>query len=100
MFPALPHRRPPSRRTRRPISEFRAIEHPHAELVGRDYELQDVLSRIAASLGTAEQIGTPEEHDERLSSIEAEAAPYVLALLLEIQRLDAIVINLRRRRVR
>jgi hypothetical protein len=95
--PALRHRRPPivhkkQRQRRRPSPGYR-----HADLVGRDYELQDVLDRIAADLQAVEHIRTP-EHDDRLTLIEAELAPYALALFYEILHLDGLLIGKHRRR--
>lgn len=61
---ALRHRRPPiphkPRATSAPYTGY-----PHADLVGRDYALQDVLDRIAAGLKAVEHIKTP-EHDDRV----------------------------------
>jgi hypothetical protein len=69
-----------------------------ADLVARDYELQDVLDAVAARLRAIEHVRTP-DHDDRLSEIEAEAAPYALAFLYEIGRLDELVIKSARRSV-
>jgi hypothetical protein len=94
-------RRPPIPVKKRATAESarRVESHRHADLVERDYELQDVLDVLAARLQAIEHI-TTREHDDRLSVIEADAAPYALAFFLEIQRLDAAVIGRRRRRVR
>lgn len=94
--PALRHRRPPIPHKLRATSAAH-LGHPHADLVGRDYALQDVLDRIAAGLKAIEHIKTP-EHDDRLSLIEAEAAPYALALFHEIRRLDGLLIRKQQRR--
>lgn len=89
--PALRHRRPPfpfKHRLRKP--RVAPSDYRTADRVGRDYELQDVLDGLAASLKAIGHITTP-EHDERLSVIEAEIGPYALAFAYEINRLDGLV---------
>jgi hypothetical protein len=72
------------------------IGNRHADLVERDYELQEVLDRTRAMLQTIAHIRTP-EHDDLLSEIEAAAKPYALAFVHEIARLDALVVRGMRR---
>jgi len=88
-FPAARrHQRPPIRRHRQ-----------RADLLGRDYELQDVLDACERDLKAIGLIDGP-ERDEQLAVAEAAAAPWVLALVGEIWRLERIIIRSQRRDTR
>lgn len=56
---------------------------------GREHELELVLAGIAAELEAIDRLNGP-EHDIALARVEALAAPYALAFIYEIQRLDAL----------
>jgi hypothetical protein len=61
---------------------------------GRDHALADVLDDIARRLASISHICT-RDYDDALVLVEAFAAPYALAFFHEIQRLDALVANLK-----
>lgn len=85
-----------ARRRRQKTPHDARARNAFADSVGRDYELQDVLDDVDARLKSIENIRT-REHDDHLAVIQAIAAPYALALVHEIHRLDELVIGLRRR---
>lgn len=66
-----------------------------AETVARDPELEDVLVDLEDRLRAIEHVRT-REYDDHLAVVEALAAPYALAFLHEIRRLDRLVLKLRR----
>ena len=67
-----------------------------AETLRRDPELEEVLQDLEGRLAEIEHIRT-RDYDERLAVVEALAAPYALAFLHEIRRLDEMRCKLRRR---
>jgi hypothetical protein len=56
----------------------------------RDPELEDVLTDLEERLAAIEHVRS-REYDDQLSVVEALAAPYALAFLHEIRRLDALL---------
>lgn len=62
----------------------------------RDPELEDVLRDLEEQLQEIEHIRT-REYDDKLAVVEALAAPYALAFLHEIRRLDDMLLARRRR---
>lgn len=58
--------------------------------LGRDPELEDVLQDLEARLAAIATIRT-REYDDKLAVVEAYAAPYALAFLHEIRRLDVLL---------
>jgi hypothetical protein len=67
-----------------------------ARTLRRDPELEDVLEDLEKRLAEIEHVRT-REYDDQLSVVEALAAPYALAFLHEIRRLDALLFKRRRR---
>lgn len=65
----------------------------------RDPELEDVLRDLEQRLQEIEHIHT-REYDDKLAVVEALAAPYALAFLHEIRRLDDMLLVGRRRKKR
>lgn len=70
-----------------------------AAALRRDPELEDVLRDLEARLADIAHIKT-REHDDKLAVVEALAAPYALAFLHEIRRLDDMLLARRRRKKR
>ena len=62
----------------------------------RDPELEDVLRDLEARLQAIAHVRT-REYDDKLAVVEALAAPYALAFLHEIRRLDAMVFQQKKR---
>lgn len=65
----------------------------HAAALRRDPELADVLADIQERLRDIEQHVRTPEYDEKLAIVEAHAAPYALAFLHEIRRLDKMLLG-------
>ena len=57
---------------------------------GRDPELEDVLADLERRLQTIEHLRA-RAYDDKLAVVEELAAPYALAFLHEIRRLDRLV---------
>jgi hypothetical protein len=63
---------------------------PRSAALGRDPELEDVLTDLEERLAAIEHVRS-RAYDDQLSVVEALAAPYALAFLHEIWRLDALL---------
>lgn len=57
---------------------------------GRECELREVISEIEARLSEIQRIRT-RDYDDKLAVIEADAAPYVIAFVYEIRRLEQLL---------
>lgn len=57
---------------------------------GRETELQDVITAIEKRLASIAHIRT-REYDDKLGAIEQHAAPYALAFVSEIRRLEKLL---------
>jgi hypothetical protein len=57
---------------------------------GREHELQEVIAGIEARLAEIKRTKT-REYDDKLAVIEADAAPYALAFVYEIRRLEHLL---------
>jgi hypothetical protein len=68
-----------------------------AAALRRDPELEEVLADIEERLAAIAHVRT-REYDDQLAVVEALAAPYALAFLHEIRRLDAMLLKRRKRR--
>lgn len=68
-----------------------------AAILCRDPELEDVLRDLETRSANIEHIRT-RDYDDDLAVVEALAAPYALAFLHEIRRLDRMLLRRRRRR--
>jgi hypothetical protein len=66
------------------------LRHQQSDGYGREAELQEVITAIEARLASIDHIRT-REHDDQLDAIEALAAPYTLAFLYEIRRLERLL---------
>lgn len=58
---------------------------------GREAELQDVIEAVEARLAQLGRITTPDMFEETLGAIEAVAAPYAIAFLYEVRRLERLL---------
>lgn len=67
-----------------------------AAALRRDPELEEVLADFEERLRAIEHVRT-REYDDTLAVVEALAAPYAIAFLHEIRRLDGMVLKRRRR---
>ncbi len=65
---------------------------------GREHELQEVIQDVEKRLAAIARIRTP-EYDDKLSQVEAAAAPYVIAFLYEIRRLETLLAGVQQRRI-
>ena len=72
-----------------------------AEILRRDPELEGVLKDLEMRLTGISEVRT-RDYDDKLAVVEAVAAPYALAFLHEIRRLDKLLCKLpgRRRKAR
>lgn len=70
-----------------------------AAALRRDPELEDVLRDLEERLAEIAHVRS-REYDDKLSVVEALAAPYALAFLHEIRRLDGMLLARRRKRQR
>jgi hypothetical protein len=70
-----------------------------AAALRRDPELEDVLRDLEGRLEEIAHIRT-REYDDKLAVVEALAAPYALAFLHEIRRLDSMLLKRRKRALR
>jgi hypothetical protein len=68
---------------------LKPLPSPPPFFLNRDPELAVVLDLFASRLSEVEMLG-PSERDTARNAIEADAAPWVLAFLYEIQRLDRL----------
>ncbi len=58
---------------------------------GRDAELQAVIAQVEERLAKLRRITRSDPFDEKLAAIEAIAAPYAIALLYEVRRLERLL---------
>lgn len=70
-----------------------------ASALRREPELEDVLRDLEARLAEIAHIRT-REYDDKLAVVEALAAPYALAFVYEIRRLDELLLKRRKRAAR
>ncbi|HEX6641521.1 MAG TPA: hypothetical protein VF215_10440 [Thermoanaerobaculia bacterium] len=61
-------------------------------MLRRDPELEDVLTDLEEQLAAIEHVRS-RDYDDKLAVVEALAAPYALAFLHEIRRLDALLLR-------
>lgn len=66
------------------------LRHQRSDGYGREAELHEVIAAIEARLSSIAHIRT-REYDDKLYAIEALAAPYALAFVYEIRRLERLV---------
>lgn len=67
---------------------------------GREAELQDVIVDLHTRLKKLGRIAMPDAYEEELGAIEAVAAPYAIALLYEVRRLERLFRGCQQRAVR
>lgn len=66
------------------------LRHQRSDGYGREAELHEGIAAIEARLASIEHI-TTREYDDQLDAIETLAAPYALAFLSEIRRLEKLL---------
>lgn len=65
---------------------------------GREDELQEVIQEVEKRMAAIARIRTP-EYDDKLCQVEAVAAPYAIAFVYEIRRLQALLTVARPRQI-